>query len=336
MATLSTSAPTLLDLALLPENKNAKDVINLMAKFNPMLQHAPAYECNKGTYHETTVLTGLPSPTWGRLYKGIPATKGSRQVVKDTQGFLESAAEVDTRLVDVFEKAEDKASIRMEEAESHLEAMAQEAARALIYHDTQVDPEKPMGFAPRFNLTTAENGGQIIDGAGSGSDNTSIWMITWDKKANHLIYPKGYMAGVKRQDRGAVPKLDADNNTYFMYREEFTWHLGLSVRDWRYVARGANIDTSDLSIDATTGANIINVMTNMYYKHYGRKVNMGSTYMYVNTTIMKYLDYQARTTPAKLQLTYAQAGVNASEVLHFRGIPVIESDAILNTEDHVL
>jgi hypothetical protein len=147
-----------------------------------------------------------------------------------------------------------------------------------------------------------------------------------------LIYPKGHKVGISRVDRGAVPALDGDGNTFFVYREEFTWHLGLTVRDWRYVTRGANLDVSDLSIDATTGANIINVMTDMYYKHHGRRVNMGKTCYYVNTTIMKYLDYQARNVPANLYLTFGQTGVNAKEVLMFRGIPVRESDAILGTE----
>jgi hypothetical protein len=335
MATLATDAPTFLDLANLPANKDAKEIINLVARFNPILQDAPAIECNRGTYHETTMLVGLPAPTWGRLYKGIPATKGSRQTVKDTPGFLESAAEVDTRLVDVFEKAEDKASIRFEEAQGHLEAMAQEMASAIFYHDTLVNPEKPMGFAPRFNSLTAENGGQVFDGGGNGNDNTSMWMITWDKMANHLIYPKGYMAGIKRTDRGAVPKLDGGNNTYFNYREEFSWHLGISVRDWRYVCRGANIDISELTTDASAGANIINMLTDMYYAHYGRKVNKGKTCIYVNTTIAKYLDYQARTYPNKMRLTFAQDGVNASEVLHFRGVPIRECDALLNSEDDI-
>jgi len=332
MALLTATDPTLLDLALLPENGEVKDIIDLMAQFNPMLMDAPAYECNKGSYHETTILTGLPAPLWGRIYKGIQSSKATRQQIKDTTGFLESAAQVDTRLIDVWEKAEMKASLRFEEAQAHLEAMAQEAASALLYHDPATNPEKPLGFAPRFSSRTAENGGQIIHGGGSGSDNTSIWMITWDKKACHLIYPKGHKVGISRVDRGAVPALDGDGNTFFVYREEFTWHLGLTVRDWRYVTRGANLDVSDLSIDATTGANIINVMTDMYYKHHGRRVNMGKTCYYVNTTIMKYLDYQARNVPANLYLTFGQTGVNAKEVLMFRGIPVRESDAILGTE----
>lgn len=336
MALLNSSAPTLLDIANMPGNESAKEIVNLLAQFNPMLEDAPAFPCNDGSSHKTTVRTGLPSPVWGKLYKGIPSTKGTRQSVKDTTGFLEAAGEVDTRLVDVWEKAEEKASIRFEEAEGQLEAMAQEAARALFYHDSDTDPEKPMGFAPRFSSLSAENGKQIINGGGVGADNTSMWMITWDKKSNHLIFPKAHKAGIQRDDRGKVPKLDANGDTYFVYREDFTWHLGLSVRDWRYVARGANIKVADLTTDASTGANIIEMLTEMYYKHYGRRVNMGKTCIYANTEIVKFLDYQARNATKNLFLTFKEAGPNAKEVLHFRGIPIRESDALVNTEARVV
>lgn len=336
MPVLVNSDPTLLDVANMPGNENVKDIIDLMAQFNPILQDAPALECNKGAYHETTVRTGLPEPVWGRLYKGIPTSKGTRQQIKDTTGFLESASEVDTRLVDDVEGALQKASIRFEEAQGHLEAMSQEAARALFYHDTNVDPDKPMGFAPRFSSLGAENGGQIINGGGTGTDNTSIWMVTWDRKANHLIYPKTGRAGIERKDRGAVPTLDANNDRYFVYREEFKWHMGLSVRDWRYVCRGANIDVSDLEVDASAGANLLDVMTEMYYKHYGRRVNMGNTFFYANTNVVKFLDYQSRNAVSNLFLTWDRAGANAKEVLNFRGIPIRETDALLNTEARVV
>lgn len=337
MPALTASDPTLLDVANMPENSEVKDIIDLMAQFNPIMQDALALPCNKGTYHLTTVRTGLPTPAWGALYQGVPSTKGTRQQVKDTTGFLESASEVDTRLVDDVEGSMEKASIRFEEAQGHLEALAQEAASAVFYHDSNVDPKKPMGLSPRFNDLSAENASQIIDGGGTGSDNTSIWMITWDRKASHLIYPKNGKAGIERKDRGEVPVLDASNNRYFVYREDFKWHLGLSVRDWRYISCVRNIDVSELSNDAASGADIVDLMTEMYYAHYGRKVNTGKTFIYMNTTLVKFLDYQVRNATNKnLFLTLDKTGPNASEVLKFRGIPIRECDAILETEDRVV
>ncbi len=336
MAILSSNNPTLIDVANMPENGDIKDIVNLVAQFNPIIQDAPAIPCNKGTYHETTVRTGLPTPVWGRLYQGVPTTKGTRQMVKDTTGFLESAAEVDERLVDVVEKAMDKASIRLEEAEGHLEAMAQEAARALFYHDSGIDPQKPMGLAPRFSSLSAENATQIVDGGGAGSDNMSVWIVTFDKKVCHIIYPASGKAGIERIDRGKVPVSDANGNRYFVYREDFKWHLGLTVRDWRYVVRICNISLAALTIDASTGPNIINLLTEGYYRHYGRRINTGRTYIYANTTVVKFLDYQARNTVKNLFLTLDNSGPNATEVLKFRGLPVRETDALLTSEARVV
>jgi hypothetical protein len=227
----------------------------------------------------------------------------------------------------------DKANIRADEANGHMEALAQEAATAIVYHNSAIDPKKPMGFAPRFNSFSAENGSQLVDGGGSGSDNTSIWMITWERSACHLIYPKGTKAGISREDLGKIPASDANGNRYMVYREEFRWHLGLAVRNWQYVARVCNIDVSDLTEDAATGADIINLMTEMYYKHKGRRVPKGKTCIYANTTIVKFLDYQSRLAQNKnLFLTWGEYGPNAKEVLMFRGIPIRECDCILNTE----
>ena len=335
MSVIDAKNPTLVDLMSMPGMEEAGEVINLLAQFNPILQDAPAFECNNGSKHKTTIRAGLPTPTWGRLYKGIAQSKGLKQAIEDSTGFLESSAGVDQKLVDIVEASEKKASIRLDEAEGHLEAMAQEMASALFYHDTAVDPEKPMGFAPRFNDTTAQNGGQIISGGGVGLDNTSIWMITWDRKTNHLLYPQGSQAGIKRTDRGLQKTLDVDGNPYYQYEEDFIWHMGLSVRDWRYVVRVPNIDVSDLSIDASTGADLIERMTQAYYGHYGRRSAIGKTMLYGNTNIVKYLDFQARNAVANLFLTFGEAGPNAEEVLKFRGVALRETDAILNNESQV-
>ena len=38
---------------------------------------------------------------------------------------------------------------------------------------------------------------------------------------------------------------DADGGQYEAYRTHFKWDAGLTLRDWRYVVRIANVDMSD-------------------------------------------------------------------------------------------
>lgn len=334
---LNTKYITLVDLAVLPDGKS-DPVINLLAQINPVLEDALVLPCNDGTRHKTSVLTGLPEVTWMQLYKGVPTSKGQFQSVVDTTGVIESASEVDERLLEYAATPEDKGQIRFEHSMTFIEAMAQEAARAIFYHDSAVDPSKPMGFSPRFNqLTGAENSKQIIDGAGTGNALTSIWLITWDRMGSHLLYVNTGKAGLVRKDRGSVPAQDAAGNKYFVLREDFKWNIGLSVRNWQYVVRIANVDTATLTPDAATGADIVELMTKAYYRHKGRRVAMGRTYWYCNTEIIEYLDYQARNRKDKnIYLTFAQQGPNATEVLKFRGIAIRESDCLINGEDQVV
>lgn len=334
---LNTKFITLVDLAVLPDGK--KDpVINLLAQINPVLEDALVLPCNDGTRHKTSVLTGLPTVTWMQLYKGVPTSKGQFQSVVDTTGVIEAACEVDERLLEYAAKPEDKAQIRFEHSITFIEAMAQEAARAIFYHDSAVDPSKPMGFAPRFNaLTGAENSKQIINASGTGNALTSIWLITWDRMGSHLLYVENGKAGLVRKDRGSQQAIDGNGDKYFVLREDFKWNIGLSVRNWQYVVRVANIDTTALTDDASTGADIIELMTKAYYRHKGRRVAMGRTYWYMNTDIVMYLDFQARNQKDKnLFLTFNQQGPNAKEVLHFRGIPIRECDCLINGEDQVV
>lgn len=329
--------PTLYDLKELPESKDVSEIINILAQFNPILMDAPSFECNDGSRHKTTILTGLPEVFWGKYYKGVQASKGKRQSIVDTTGFMEAASIVDARIIDIAEKAEDKASLRLAEGEAHLEALAQEAAYSIFYADITTEPEKFMGLSPRFSDLSAENGKQIIDAGGAGNDNTSIWFITWDRTATHLLRPKGANLGIERKDAGDnYFAKDEDGNEYRAYREDFKWHIGLTVRNWQYVSRVANIDTTQLTIDAGSGPDVVNLMTEAYYAHKGRRVSKGKTIIYANTVIVKFLDYQARMKQGQnLFLTYDKQGPNAKEVLNFRGIPIHESDAILNTEEAV-
>lgn len=338
MALLNTLYPTLVDLSQLPENKDSADIINMAKQFNPILEDAIALPCNQGMSHLTTILTGLPSGTWARLYKGIQPSKATRQQVKDATGLIENRSEVDCRLIDVIEKAEDKMSMRMSEAEAHIEGLSQDVAEAVIYADSGLEPEKPMGIAPRFNSLGAENGGQIVNAGGAGGTLTSVYMITWSKQACHLLYPNKGSLGLQRYAwPNKVDAKDGDGNTYAAYREDFSWHVGVTVRNWQYVVRIANIDVSTLTNDAATGAYLVDLMTEAYYRHKGRRAADGKTFFYMSTTIVKFLDYQARNkTNTNLFLTFNQFGPNATEILHFRGVPIREMDAILETEEQVV
>ena len=315
-----------------PDNKAAM-IIEMLSQMNPILQDAIAMECNKGTTHLHTVRTGLPDVSWGKLYKGIPQSKSSTAQVEDTTGFVEGLSSVDKRLLDL---ASDKANaMRMSEASGFLEAMNQECASKMFYGNTASDPEEFMGLAPRYSdLTGAKNSNQIIDAGGTGSDNTSIWFISWGDNQTHLLYPKGTQAGIKREDKGEQRLTDDDGNPYFAVEEMFTWHVGLAVKDWRYNARICNIDVSDMQAGNVA---LYDFMRKAYYQLQSRRVPGGKQCIYANRDVMEALDKLATnggSSDSFVRLSHKE--IQGEEILHYRGIPIKETDALLNTEARVV
>jgi hypothetical protein len=239
---------------------------------------------------------------------------------------LEAWSEVDAKLVEI---APDKAKFRMNESLSFLEAMAQEMATGLFYHDTATDPEKFMGLAPRFNDLSAENGNQIIDGGGTDSDLTSVWFVVWGPNTCHLLYPRGSKAGLNREDKGKQTKENSDGTVYDVYRDKFTWDIGLTVRDWRYVSRVANVDVSRVLAGTD---DIVDMMIDGYYALQQRFKGMGKLVIYCNTDIKKALHKSAKD-QTNVDLTLSN--FEGQEILSFLGAPIHECEAILSTESQV-
>lgn len=329
MATLASTYLNLIDIH--KNDGNIGPVIEVLKQQNPILDDAVAMECNMGGIHRHGIRTGLPTPAWGRLYQGIPQSKSSIQQVDDTTGFLEARSGVDTRALKL---SKNPGALRLGEAMAHLESMNQEMATGLFYHDTTTTPEKFKGLAARYNVSGGSGAGnQIVKAGGAGSDNTSIWFVTWGDHATHLLYPEGTKAGVSRTDKGEQRVTDANGDPYYVKEELFEWHIGLAVKDWRYNARIANLDVSDVIADTV---DILKFMRQAYYKLQSRRLDSKTSRMaiYMNRTILEALD--ARTTPTgtasatALQLT--RKDLEGQEVLTYRGIPIRETDAILNTE----
>ena len=332
MATLGNSFIDLIDIYKMQDGQGQfNPIIEMLMEMNPILEDAIAVECNKGTTHLHTVRTGLPSVTWGRLYKGIPNSKGRTAQVEDTTGFVEGLSTIDKRLLDL---STNEGAVRLSEAQAYLEAMSNEVAGKIFYGNTADDPEEFMGLAPRFNDKSAANGGQIIDAGGTGADNTSVWFVTWGDNQCNLLYPKGTQAGVQREDMGEQRVTDENGNAYYAKEEKFTWHVGMAVKDWRYVSRVANIDVSDM---AGGTVKLYDFMRKAYYKLQNRRVAGGKMAIYCNRDVLEALDALATNAGATDSFVRLKPmEIEGKEVMTYRGIPIRESDALLNTEARVV
>jgi hypothetical protein len=325
MATIGDTALTLADWAkrVDPEGKIDR-IAELLSQTNQVLDDCLWIEGNLPTGHRTTVRTDLPSVTWRKLNYGVKPSKSSTKQVDDTCGMLEAYADVDKKIADLNGNT---AAFRLSEDKAFIQAMNQAFARTFVSGDTAVHPERFLGLAARYPHLDTPN---VLDAGGSGSDNTSVYLVVWGDQTVFGTFPKGSKAGLQHSDLGEVTLEDGEGGKYQGYRSHYKWEPGLVVKDWRYAVRIANIDVSDLATfgaGTDTSADLVRLLIQAY--NLIPDIRMGRPAIYVNQTVKTWLDIQASEKNNVYLTIEKYAGRPVTE---FWGIPVRKVDAIADTE----
>lgn len=327
MATLATTHPTLLDVAKrLDPNGKIDSIVEMLTQTNEVLDDMVWLEGNLPTGHRTTIRTGLPTPTWRKLYGGVQPTKSRTVQVTDNCGMLEAYAEVDKALAELNGNT---AAFRLSEDRAHIEGMNQELASSIFYATEATAPEEFTGLSPRFNSLSAENADNIVyDGT---TKDHSIWLVVWGPNTVHGIYPKGTMAGLSMEDKGQVTIEDVDGSGGRMeaYRTHYAMKAGLTVRDWRYVVR-IQVDYSELDA-AATSIDLPDLMVQAIERV--PSLSMGRPAFYVSRDIRTMLRRQIINKVGNS--TLSMDNIAGKKVLMFDEIPVRRSDALSFTETAV-
>lgn len=324
MAVLSTQNPTLLDLAKRTDpNGQIATIVEILNETNEVLQDMSWVEGNLPTGNRTTIRSGIPDPTWRKLYGGVQPTKSTTVQVTDNTGMLEAYAEVDKALADLNGNT---SAFRLSESRPHMEGMNQEIARTLFYGNETDLPESFTGLTPRFNDLSAENGENIIDAGGESTTNRSIWLIVWGPNTVHGIVPKGSTAGLQMNDKGQVTieNVDGAQGRMEAYRTHFRWDAGLTVRDWRYIVRIANIDRTELTGDAQSGPNLPDLM--FQAMSLVPNMSLGRASFYAARDMWTYLRRQTASAVSNSTLTMENVG--GAMVERFHGVPLRRVDAL--------
>lgn len=314
-----------------PDGERIATIIELLSETNEVMEDMITVEGNTQTGHRTTMRSGLPTVTFRKLYGYTQPSKSTTVQVDETCALMEGFSILDE---DLAELGGDAAALRLSEDQAFLQAMNQEFVEKLFYGNTDTDPEEFLGLAPRFGSLSASNGSQIVDAGGTGSDNTSMWLVKWGENYTHGIYPKGTMAGLKHNDMGKQTETDSSGGKRVVYQTQYKWKTGLAVRDYRHIARIANIDISDLATaesGSDSSADLINKMIEAMYKLDNLKG--GKLAWYCNRDVHTALTKKA-VAKANVNLAYHDFG-GEGPVLAFQGIPVRRVDALLNTEAQV-
>jgi hypothetical protein len=331
MAVIGT-ARTLQDWATTrdPNDKYAK-IAELLSQDNEVLLDMPYLEGNLPTGHKTTVRTGLPASTWRAINQGVPATKGAAAPITFATAMLEQRSQVDKALAELND---DLAAYRMNEAKPHYEAMSQDMATTLFYGNEALEPEKFTGLARYYNsLSGAASSENVVSHGGSGSDQSSIYIIRWGENTIHGIYPKGSPAGLQHEDIGLDDASDASGNPFRAFKDHWVWKNGLAVRDWRAGVRVCNIDTSVIRTNDAGGVTAIKDLIRSLIIASERLRGEGSGgIMYMNRTCKTALRLGILEKVAN-NLSYET--VAGKEVMVFDEMIVRTTDALLTTETAV-
>lgn len=334
MATLATNTLTICDWARRVDgNGQIAKIAEVLTERNDILLDIPFLEGNLETGHRSTLRSKLPDSYFRSINEGIPVSKSSTRQITDTCGNLEAYSECDKDLADLNG---DRAAFLMSEASAHLAGMGQKAARYLFYGNAAIEPSAFTGLAPRYNSFANENADMILDGGSTNpNQNSSVWVVNWGPETCHGIFPKGSTAGLQFRDLGETTLTDNQNDGLYQgYRSHFKFKLGLVVRDWRYVARLCNIDTTLLDNAGTAqyaGPALIEALITLTNRI--PNPNFGRQVIYCNRTVYNALDLLV-TNKANLALSWQEFA--GQKVLMFRGTPVRRCDAILDTEERVV
>lgn len=306
-------------------------VVELLSQTNEVLTDMLWKEGNLPTGHRTTVRTGLPSVAWRLLNAGTTPSKSTTAQIDEQAAMLEAWSEVDVDLANLNGNVN---SFRLSEAMAFLEAMNQEMASTLFYGNSGIAPEEFTGLSTRYSSLSSTNASNVITGAGSGGDNSSIWLIGWGDNSIFGIFPKGSKAGLIHEDYGIQTVTVAaglGGAKMRAYQERWQWKAGIALKDWRYVVRIPNIDISNL-VAKSSAADLIELMIKATYRL--PSLNAVRPVFYMNRSVMQMLDIQRRDDIITgAGLTWDT--VDGKRQGTFRGIPIRLVDALTQAETAV-
>lgn len=331
MGTLATPHMTTVDLMKQTVGDSIEtDIAEILSESGDLLADLHNKECNMGTFNKSVIRHGLPEATFRKLYGYVPTSKSTTEQVVDATGELEAYSTPD---IDLIDHSKNPAQARLNEAKAFIEGMAQKAQQTIIYGSRTDNDAEFDGLAVRYaKKSTSKNniGFNIVDAGGTGTDNTSIWIVTTGENDVSLLHPEGSKGGIQHFNDGVQTETNDKGAKRKVYQDHFKLSIGLSVKDWRSTCRIANISVSDL-LDGKV--DLLKYLRKGYFKVKKHIKKSGQkTFIYCNSTVAEALD-AAACDKANVNLNIKEyCGV---DIAHYKNIPVREIDQILETEEKV-
>jgi hypothetical protein len=323
-------------------------IAQLLAQSNELMYDMTYLEANEPNGHLLTDQTALPTTYTTQFNQTTQVTRGQTAQREETLAQFKTWAQYD---VDLINKWADKGQFLVEMSRFYLESIIEKFCGTFWYGDTSTDATEFTGMAPRYatvNSANAYNAQNCIDGGGTGSVNTSVWLLTWSPTSLHGIYPRGSQAGIQHY---ANPDFVVQGSNGFgqtlarAHIEEWKMDAGIALVDWRWCGRLCNIDSTNLknqsgATDLTDG--MIDLM-NRLPSLADPPVETGNPMTNFAPPGKRafYMNRPTRAALHKQMLNKTNNQLQMSDwygmkVMTFMGIPIRCSDQITNAEARVV
>lgn len=346
----STSAAAVYDLVSWaklrdPGMQNIAVIAELLNQANEQVYDATWMEGDLPLGTQVTQRTALPTVYTALINQPTQVSRGQTAQFQETAAIIRGWQETDLKLLNL---QGDKGAFLFQEMKAQTEAMTELWSLNFWYGNPANDPTQYLGLAPRYAaLSGYSNSQNVINGGGSSNVNTSLWLVTHSPTATTMFFPRGGSSGIERTEfpNGVVYGSAGVGTTRLaVYQCQYEWTSGMALHDWRWTARLANIDSTNLknqtgATDLTEG--MIDLITRMPSggnpafttgNPTSSLATPGKQAFYCNRTVRAALEKQA------LQKASNQLTVQdwfGRKILHFRDIPIRNSDQITNAESTI-
>lgn len=348
-STGSENAISLIDWAKTRDpNGQAADIAELMNQSNELINYIYWQEGNGPNSHQISQRIGLPTVYYRQLGQPVAPSKSEYATFTESMSICDGWSEVDIELAKL---EADEARFRFIEALGFVEAQCEQFASTFFYGDTTQSPTKFMGMSARYSTMVAANAANaqnVLNGGGTGSVNTSMWFLNFGPRSLMGIFPKGSAAGLVRENYGEQTVAGATGyaqSRLRVFQEKFSWKAGIALKNWQWCVRICNIDTDNL-VNENGAADLMKLMTKALYRipsistpasTTGNSLTSiamtGKGCWVTNRTVREMLEIQAQN---KTNNQLVLSDVDGRKMMTFKGFPILNSDALLNTEATVV
>lgn len=330
-----------------PDSMKAAEVIEMLNQSNEIPNYLPWMTANAPFLQRTTARVELPTVSTRQLGQGIPMSTSRVDQFDDTMSIMDVFNEIDIKLA---QGGGDVGQYRYNAGLPFYEALYQKFSNLFFYGNSNVVPSDFNGMATRYSTVTAANSANaqnVLDAGGTASANASIWLLTFSAKSLIGIFPAGSPAGLYHKDWGE--QLNTVTAGYGgtvlpVYKDQYQWTCGITVPDWRWNVRIANIDVNNLV--AESGAADLFKLMNKAMFHVpsisyppsttGNPMSSisppGISVWVMNRTMQQMLSVQASN---KVSNQLMWGDYQGRKIQMFQGMPIINTDQLTNTESQV-